>query len=390
MAAHPILRGLPLFRPLIKRSERITRERDKLQEKIEKLRKRIALKDQQIANLEGRVAQLEGMKGVPPASPTVEGGVTPNSSNLIESFAEVKMPENSLEKPRFEKFPYAGPFPWLDQPDAEEQIDAKVAAGVLSEAEAGICRVWSREGYFVLKRALEPELLDEVWAAYEQAIADGTVPLQPESVTPDDPWPGRFLDVHLKVPAFCRVLRHPTLLAWVERLMERKPAPFQTISSHKGSQQKEHSDSIHMTTYPIGYLSACWIAFEDIHPDSGPLVYYPGSHRWPYVFSHDVGIDEDDYRRTRFNAYHEKYEPHIQHMLTERQARPHYFLAKKGDVLFWHANLIHGGSPRRDLRHSRRAMVNHYLVEGAVCYHDLSASNPKPYSGTCIVEAGRR
>ena len=49
--------------------------------------------------------------------------------------------------------------------------------------------------------------------------------------------------------------------------------------SHKGSQQGAHSDSIHMTTYPIGYLSAAWIAFEDIHPDSGPQLFYPGSHR---------------------------------------------------------------------------------------------------------------
>nr|WP_321984985.1 hypothetical protein [uncultured Lichenicoccus sp.] len=29
-------------------------------------------------------------------------------------------------------------------------------------------------------------------------------------------------------------------------------------------------------TYPLGYLAATWTAFEDIHPDSGPLVYYPG------------------------------------------------------------------------------------------------------------------
>ena len=169
--------------------------------------------------------------------------------------------------------------------------------------------------------------------------------------------------------------------------MERVPAPFQTISSHKGSQQLPHSDSIHMTTYPIGYLSACWIAFEDIHPDSGPLVYYPGSHRLPYIFSQDVGIGEEDYRKSGSASYHEKYEPRIQEVLAQQEIQPQYFHARKGDVLFWHANLIHGGSPRRDVRHSRRALVNHYFVEGAICYHDLSASKPKPYSGTCIVEA---
>jgi len=44
-----------------------------------------------------------------------------------------------------------------------------------------------------------------------------------------------------------------------------------------------------MTTYPEGYLVGAWVAVEDIHPDSGPLVYYPGSHRLPYYLSKEVG-----------------------------------------------------------------------------------------------------
>jgi ectoine hydroxylase-related dioxygenase (phytanoyl-CoA dioxygenase family) len=53
---------------------------------------------------------------------------------------------------------------------------------------------------------------------------------------------------------------------------------------------------------------------------------------------------------------------------------PSWFHARKGDVLFWHANLVHGGSPRRNLQLSRKAIVCHYFAEGCVCYHDLSAS----------------
>jgi hypothetical protein len=92
-------------------------------------------------------------------------------------------------------------------------------------------------------------------------------------------------------------LKHAALLRWIRLLMEREPKPLQTIMSHKGSQQGVHSDSIHMTTYPLGYLSAAWIALEDIHPASGPLVYYPGSHKLPYVFSKDVGLGEFDLKR---------------------------------------------------------------------------------------------
>jgi hypothetical protein len=375
MRKHPILRAIPGFRRMIKRAEQVERERDKLQRDFAKLNEKLRASLDRIQLLEAQVAIL------PPADGVEAKVQSPNS------FAEVGISAETLENPRFEKFPYAGPFPWLDQPDAGERIDAKLAAGLITAKEATLCRLWSEKGYLVLERAIEPAVLDEVWAEYETAIAKGIVELKPESVSAEDPWPGRYLDVHLKVPGFCRLLRHPTLLHWVELLMERVPAPFQTISSHKGSQQLPHSDSIHMTTYPIGYLSACWIAFEDIHPDSGPLVYYPGSHRLPYIFSHDVGIGEMDYRESGSASYHAKYEPRIQEVLAQQEIEPQYFHARKGDVLFWHANLIHGGSPRRDLRHSRRALVNHYFVEGAICYHDLSASKPKPYSGTCIVEA---
>jgi len=387
MKKHPILRALPLFRPLIKRAERLERECDKMNHAIQGLKTKNArlqaLEDnaRAVRLVSNESTQIAQNAGAGPTDAIEEEGDDP--------FAEVKIGPSKFEKPRFEKFPYAGPFPWLDRPDADAQIEARLAAGTIGAYEAKQFRCWKNFGYIILKRAIESELLDEVWTAYERAIAEGRVELKPESAGPDDPWPGRYQDPHSKVPAICRVMRHPTLLHWVRLLVEREPMPFQTITSHKGSQQREHSDSIHMTTYPIGYLTAAWVAFEDIHPDSGPLVYYPGSHRLPYVFSKDVGIAEDEYRTRGFEPYFEKYEPRIQEMLAEHGMKSHYFHAKKGDVLFWHANLLHGGSARRDLRLSRRALVNHYFVKGAVCYHDFSASNPKQFSSTCLLEEKR-
>lgn len=120
-------------------------------------------------------------------------------------------------------------------------------------------------------------------------------------------------------------------------------------------------DSIHMTTYPLGYLTAAWIACEDIHPDCGSLVYYPGSHKLPYVFSKDAGISETDFKIDGYKPYHAKYEPLIQESVS--RIAPQYFHARKGDVLIWHANLIHGGSPRKNLDFSRHSIVCHYFVK---------------------------
>lgn len=273
---------------------------------------------------------------------------------------------------RAENFPESGPHPWLDRPDVTEEIARRLKARNLTDHEARYCQKWADDGYIILEKLIPDDILDEVWAEYEGAIANGTIVLPPEKISPDDPHPGRFLNAHVSVPAIDGLLRHSALLRVAEVLLGRKPIPFQTIMSHKGSQAREHSDSIHMTTYPLGYLVACWVAFEDIVADSGPLIYYPGSHRLPYLLSKEMGIPEGEFGRVGYGAYHNVYEPTIKQVVTEKGFEPHYFLARKGDVLFWHANIVHGGSPRKAVPPSRHALVCHYFAKGCICYHDLA------------------
>jgi len=293
---------------------------------------------------------------------------------------------------RAEHFPPSGPYPWLDLPDARERIAAKLRSGELSQEEAKQCEYWQEHGYVVIPRLIANDILDAVWASYEEAVAKGRIQLPPEPAGEGDPYPGRYLNPHKKIASLCRILKHPGLLRWNEVLTGREPRTLQTIMAHKGSQQGVHSDSIHMTTYPLGYLTAAWIAFEDIHPDCGPLVYYPGSHRLPYVFSKDVGITEADFRNEGYAPYHARYEPNIRRLIEEYRLEPQYFHARKGDVLIWHANLLHGGSPRVNMQLSRRSLVVHFFAKGSFVYHDLAASRSKSqYVGTCLLrdETGR-
>jgi hypothetical protein len=318
-------------------------------------------------------------------------------SNIMANrglFADQPLNIAQLPSFRAEHFPPSGPHPWLDQADAFAQIDDRLRQGKITPSEAEQCRCWSANGYVILERLIESRLLDETWNAYETAIRKGRIALPAEPASADDPHPGRFLNPHKKAGAFCQILKHPTLLRWIRLLTDREPRPLQTIASHKGPQQAAHSDSIHMTTYPLGYLTAAWIAFEDIHPDSGPLVYYPRSHKLPYVFSKDVHITESDFRKEGYTSYAAKYEPYIEQAIKEQKLEPHYFHAKKGDVLIWHANLLHGGSARKNVQLSRWALVCHYYVKGCFVYHDLASTRSKQqYIGTCLLrdeEGGRK
>ncbi len=290
-------------------------------------------------------------------------------------FADVPVDLDAIGELRGDAFPASGPAPWLDRPDALLAVDRRLAEGTITAGDAELCRQWIVDGYLIVENLIEHDLLDRTWEAYEQAIRDGRVTLDPESHGEGDPYPGRNLDPHVQLPPIAALQSHPTILRITNLLFGRETIPFQTIMGHKSSAQRPHSDAIHMTTYPLGYLIANWIAFEDIHPDSGPLEYYPRSHRLlPYLLSGDIGIAPRAFKEKGYALYNERYEPTIERYLKAHRLEPQFFCPRKGDVLFWHANLVHGGSLRKDLRHSRRALVCHYFARGAVTYHDLSGN----------------
>ena len=272
------------------------------------------------------------------------------------------------------KMPDSGPFAWLDQPDAAVQVEERLAAGTLSTEQAALCRDFQRDGFVILPGAIPHSTLDQVWAKYEEAVAAGRVSTSGERKGPDDLHPGHSMNAHTEVPEIYEAFAHRSVIQAIELLVGREMVPFQTLMFPKGREQLAHSDSIHMTTYPLGYMCASWVAFEDIHPDSGPLFYYPGSHRLPYVFCRDVGIDPLEFRRRLYDVVAEKYEPFIARVIKSSGLPRKTFLAKKGDVLIWHANLIHGGSERASVVPSRRSMACHYFAKGAFCYHDLAGA----------------
>ena len=261
--------------------------------------------------------------------------------------------------------------PWLDGPDYRDLIRRKQHTGDITAEEAGICTTFAEEGFFVAERLIAPAQVDLVWTAYERFYKDHREEFFPSRI-PGDPWPERYLNVHDGLPPIKEIMGHPGILRLTDMLFGRGTRPFQTIISHKGTEQPPHSDSIHMTTVPRGYLVAAWIAFEDIDLKSGPLEYYPGSHRLSYLLSEDVGIEKGEFQKQKYDVYKQKYQPCVQKLIQQHGLSPRRFLAGKGDVLFWHANLLHGGGRREDIQKSRKALVCHYFAEGVRCYHDLS------------------
>lgn len=262
-------------------------------------------------------------------------------------------------------FPQHHPdIPWLDRPDAASQLESHPDFLALEPGLQTKARQFLSEGYFVLENFYSPADTDALNSEIDRLLDAGKAGFN---------YTGRkiFNLQEQSQVADTHFFRNPRLLPLLSFLLGKPVIPFQSLSFVQGSEQRAHSDSIHMTTEPPGYLIATWTALEDCTPDGGPLFYYPGSHRLPYVMSADY--PSGNTRFTIGEHSNRQYEDKIEALL---QAHPDLekkpFLARRGDVLVWHANLVHGGSPITRPGATRRSFVCHYYAEDVICYHEMS------------------
>ena len=158
------------------------------------------------------------------------------------------------------------------------------------------------------------------------------------------------------------------LLSVASLILEVNARPSQTLTFVFGSQQDAHQDTIHLTPFPAGYMCGIWIALQDIEPDSGELVVYPGSHKEPRVYMADAQCPK--VTNGDWSSFGERVVPRWADIASRYRAE--VYRPKKGTVLIWHENLLHAGSPRRNMDLERRAIVIHCFSASVVVYYDSS------------------
>ncbi len=260
-----------------------------------------------------------------------------------------------------------GDIPWIDRPNALELMAQQPGYNDLSPTLREKARQFIEEGYLILEGFVPASETNALNAEVETLIQSGKAGFN---------FTGRkiFNLFEQSTLANGQFFRRTELLQLLTFLLGKKIIPFQSLNFVVGSEQKPHSDSIHMTTEPQGYMIAAWYALEDCTPHNGPLVYYPGSHRLPFVST--IDYDSGNTAFTIGNHSNERYEAKIAQVIAEQGLQPQHFLAQRGDVLVWHANLIHGGSPITgqpvdNQPITRKSMVCHYFADDVVCYHEM-------------------
>lgn len=161
------------------------------------------------------------------------------------------------------------------------------------------------------------------------------------------------------------IAANPQVLELLGKLYGRAAFPFQTLNFPVGTQQDAHSDAVHFSSLPERFMCGVWVAMEDVHADAGPLLYYPGSHRWPLMTNALIG------RRGFGSDLHSAQAPFAQAwnaIVAAQGAEQEVFLARKGQALIWCANLLHGGSVQHDPRLTRWSQVTHYYFDDCIYY----------------------
>jgi ectoine hydroxylase-related dioxygenase (phytanoyl-CoA dioxygenase family) len=155
------------------------------------------------------------------------------------------------------------------------------------------------------------------------------------------------------------------ILSLLSRLYGRKAFPFQTLNFPIGTQQPMHSDSIHFSSVPEKFMCGVWLAMENVSEQAGPLLYYPGTHKWPIITNEMLQVARD---REVKGAPQQPYQAAWHALVEQAGLEAELFTARKGQALIWAANLLHGGSWQINPALTRWSQVTHYFFEDCIYF----------------------
>jgi hypothetical protein len=248
---------------------------------------------------------------------------------------------------RFEVDAAAMALPWFDSPFFESLVERETP-----EVQK-MARQFRNEGFLVLEEPLADRALC-------QRIVESLRGQYTESATGYSGG-GRLQDAWRSREAVRELACHPRILEVLRQLYKRDAIPFQTLNFERGTEQRTHSDHIHFQSAPANFVGGVWVALEDIHPDCGPLHYYPGSQRLPAFDFFDLNRPSD------FSAYQD-YEDFIEALMKASKLKKQTLIVKQGQALIWHSNLAHGAEAIRDPSRTRLSQVTHYFFDHCMYY----------------------
>jgi hypothetical protein len=211
-------------------------------------------------------------------------------------------------------------------------------------------RAWRENGYLIVPRFIPDHLIEAYCAVRRQVpLAEGWA-----SPTP-----------YLDVPEIRDLCLYKPLSDLLEHLIGEPMGLHLNLTGWVSTERNWHQDD-YLNRLPVnGHYAGVWTALDRILADVGPFEFVPGSHSWPVIRQAKV-LQQLDCASTDDPSWPWRSErlltPFFEQEIERRGAAIERFLGDKGDVLVWHARLLHRGSLATRPDAERRSMIAHYTA----------------------------
>lgn len=207
---------------------------------------------------------------------------------------------------------------------------------------------WRAEGYLVKKHFIPDDLVDAYWSVRSKV---------------EDPHAWHSPVPYMHIPEALNLSVYLPLTELLEQLIGERMAVNLNLTGTVSTERNWHQDDYLNPPHVNGWYAAVWMAVGDIDPDSGPFQYVPGSHRWPVLRRDRVQLFIPPDRRYHHDwpRFTEQFLSEIlEKEIAERGGRIESFVGEKGDILIWHARLMHRGTVAKVPGRQRRSFIAHY------------------------------
>ncbi|HJL17569.1 MAG TPA: phytanoyl-CoA dioxygenase family protein [Sandaracinaceae bacterium LLY-WYZ-13_1] len=279
---------------------------------------------------------------------------------------------------------------WTDVSNAPEVIAGQRALGWLDPEEGALLEAWVRDGYVILRDAVDRATVDALRRGVE-AVWDGGAPgvwaevhgadgLRFEPARPAHRRERtKLLDLHAHLDAARRAAFARPLRRFLHRVFSRPALAFQSLYFERGVEQPLHRDTAYVRVSSPVEMVAAWIALEPIRAGSGELELYAGSHELPEEL-----FDGSKWMPRPWDQLApQEYSAQLRRRCEAAGLRYERFIARPGDVLIWAADLVHGGSRDPDPALTRRSLVVHYCPTSAYPIYDGPSGPRREHAPGC-------
>ena len=234
------------------------------------------------------------------------------------------------------------------------------------------------DGVAHIAGGISAEIVGEVLQSVKECLRRNAAIFGPH-LDADGHYP-RIINLHVLHRILLRLFAEsPVALAVQDAFFGARSCLYTSLYYERGSAQPIHRDTPYFSTRPEYRYLGVWVALEDADDDNGCLQVVRKGHLIPefdreaMALQHHATLDEVPPHSA---ILWDTYQSRVMEACVERGLEIERIHARAGDVIVWHPQLPHGGSPIGDISRTRHSFVMHVTPEGTPVYQQDVFFNP--------------